>query len=360
MGVNESSSSFAETTSQSSTTNFVPNCALLLSSPKFMPFFRASSKKPNFVAPNIIVIGEVVQRAAVTAADKCFTLLHLFASQNPLLKEVLSLPNKFHSFCHQVRCTNYRNVKTLQNHNFAAVLPGDSMAGLVVANGISNFLNLYNTLLVVRLVLTWFPNSPAAIVSPLSTICDPYLNIFRGLIPPLGGTLDLSPILAFLVLNAFTSTASALPAELPVTEANQENPSSSARFSHLSASQKKWVRRLQGNRTKSSKGEQNETKKERGHFSVSQGLGLLAVISPLYIDRREEDDSEEDEAFNFDSWLPLLLIVLILAITASLFLERRLARFDPYWIHRVGGSSGGILVILMILALVLKCKSASA
>jgi YggT family protein len=50
-------------------------------------------------------------------------------------------------------------------------------------------------------VLTWFPNPPEAIVAPLSTVCDPYLNLFRGVIPPLGGTLDLSPILAFLVLN---------------------------------------------------------------------------------------------------------------------------------------------------------------
>jgi len=58
----------------------------------------------------------------------------------------------------------------LSNHNFAAVLPGDSVAGLVVANGIINFLNIYNTLLVVRLVLTWFPNSPPAIVSPLRYI----------------------------------------------------------------------------------------------------------------------------------------------------------------------------------------------
>lgn len=41
------------------------------------------------------------------------------------------------------------------------------MAGLVVANGILNFLNIYNTLLIVRLVLTWFPNAPSAIVSPL-------------------------------------------------------------------------------------------------------------------------------------------------------------------------------------------------
>ena len=58
-------------------------------------------------------------------------------------------------------------MRSVGNHNFAAVLPGDSVAGLVVANGVSNFLNIYNTLLIVRLVLTWFPNAPPSIVSPL-------------------------------------------------------------------------------------------------------------------------------------------------------------------------------------------------
>jgi hypothetical protein len=38
-------------------------------------------------------------------------------------------------------------------------------------------------------------------VLPRRTLCDPYLNLFRGLIPPLGGTIDLSPILAFIVLD---------------------------------------------------------------------------------------------------------------------------------------------------------------
>lgn len=33
------------------------------------------------------------------------------------------------------------------------------------------------------------------------TIADPYLNLFRGIIPPIGGTLDLSPILAFVTLS---------------------------------------------------------------------------------------------------------------------------------------------------------------
>jgi YggT family protein len=51
-------------------------------------------------------------------------------------------------------------------HCFAAVL-GDSVAAVVVSNGINNFLSLYNTVLVVRLVLTWFPNTPPAIAGPL-------------------------------------------------------------------------------------------------------------------------------------------------------------------------------------------------
>ena len=35
-----------------------------------------------------------------------------------------------------------------------------------------------------------------------------------GIIPPLGGTLDFSPILAFVTLNFFTSSAAALPCEV--------------------------------------------------------------------------------------------------------------------------------------------------
>lgn len=88
------------------------------------------------------------------------------------------------------------------------------------------------------------------------------------------------------------------------------------------------------------------------------GVTVVAVLSPLYIDRREVEDSELDEApVSFEAWLPILLLVLTSAIGLSLFLDRGLTRFDPYWIHRVGGSSGGILFILLLLALVLKCKA---
>ncbi|GFZ01042.1 YGGT family protein [Actinidia rufa] len=88
-----------------------------------------------------------------------------------------------------------------------------------------------------------------------STLCDPYLNIFRGLIPSLGGTLDLLPILAFLVLNAFTSTVAALPTELSPTGISQELPTSCTTTYNLSTSQQKWMRRLYGSRRTSSSGD---------------------------------------------------------------------------------------------------------
>ena len=67
---------------------------------------------------------------------------------------------------------------------------------------LSTFVYLYSSLLIIRVLLTWFPtvnwyNQPFA---ALSQICDPYLNLFRSIIPPLGG-MDFSPILAFIALN---------------------------------------------------------------------------------------------------------------------------------------------------------------
>jgi len=96
---------------------------------------------------------------------------------------------------------------------FAALLPGGGVGEEVFVSSITSFLNIYNTVLVARLLCTWFPQVPQQIVGPLATLSDPYLGAFRGLIPPLGG-LDLSPILAFTVLNVHQSGAAALPAEL--------------------------------------------------------------------------------------------------------------------------------------------------
>ena len=63
-------------------------------------------------------------------------------------------------------------------------------------------IGIYNALLIIRILLTWFPNLDTTnpILTTLFSITDPYLNVFRGVIPPIGG-LDLSPILAFISLS---------------------------------------------------------------------------------------------------------------------------------------------------------------
>jgi YggT family protein len=63
-------------------------------------------------------------------------------------------------------------------------------------------LSIYTLVLLVRVLLTWFPNLDWSnpVLSSVSAITDPYLNVFRGLIPPIGG-LDLSAIVAFLALQ---------------------------------------------------------------------------------------------------------------------------------------------------------------
>ena len=67
---------------------------------------------------------------------------------------------------------------------------------------LSDTLRIYSFLLLIRVLLTWFPSIDwnNGILSALCSITDPYLNIFRGVIPPIGG-LDISSILAFLLLN---------------------------------------------------------------------------------------------------------------------------------------------------------------
>lgn len=63
-------------------------------------------------------------------------------------------------------------------------------------------LEIYTLILLVRVLLSWFPNLDWSnpVLATVSSITDPYLNAFRGLIPPIGG-LDLSAILAFIALQ---------------------------------------------------------------------------------------------------------------------------------------------------------------
>lgn len=76
-------------------------------------------------------------------------------------------------------------------------------------------LSIYLLVLVVRVLLSWFPNLDWSnpLLAGVSAITDPYLNAFRGLIPPVGG-LDLSALLAFLALQLGQSLLASASASL--------------------------------------------------------------------------------------------------------------------------------------------------
>jgi YggT family protein len=60
----------------------------------------------------------------------------------------------------------------------------------------------YTLMLAVRLIASWF--SAIAfhpVIQLIGRFTDPYLNVFRKVIPPIGGALDLSPLLGFFTLQ---------------------------------------------------------------------------------------------------------------------------------------------------------------
>ena len=65
--------------------------------------------------------------------------------------------------------------------------------------------NAYTTIIFVYVIMSWLPNTSSGIVGDvyriLGKICDPYLNIFKRFIPPIGGVVDITPIIALLVLQ---------------------------------------------------------------------------------------------------------------------------------------------------------------
>lgn len=64
--------------------------------------------------------------------------------------------------------------------------------------------DVYSMLIFVYVMLSWFPTD-RGILADINTvfgkICDPYLNLFKKFIPPIGGMVDVSPIVALLVLQ---------------------------------------------------------------------------------------------------------------------------------------------------------------
>lgn len=64
--------------------------------------------------------------------------------------------------------------------------------------------NVYSIVIFVYVLLSWFPTDRgilADINNALAKVCDPYLDLFKKLIPPIGGMVDITPIIALLVLQ---------------------------------------------------------------------------------------------------------------------------------------------------------------
>jgi YggT family protein len=63
---------------------------------------------------------------------------------------------------------------------------------------------IYSWILFVYVLLTWIPNKTGwlgTINTVLESISEPYLKLFRKIIPPIGGVVDITPIIGFIVLQ---------------------------------------------------------------------------------------------------------------------------------------------------------------
>ena len=82
------------------------------------------------------------------------------------------------------------------------------MIVLTLLTSLISVLKIYILLLSMRVTLTWFPsiNWYTQPFYTLIKLTNPYLRLFKGLLPALFG-LDISPILAFLFIEALIDIA---------------------------------------------------------------------------------------------------------------------------------------------------------
>jgi len=102
---------------------------------------------------------------------------------------------------------------------------GDESVGfLVLADAASSvqsfvsvFIGVYVLLLFAYIITSWIPGGASPTVERirqfLYDVCEPYLRIFRRVIPPLG-PLDLSPIVGIFALYILGRLVNALIGEL--------------------------------------------------------------------------------------------------------------------------------------------------
>lgn len=76
----------------------------------------------------------------------------------------------------------------------------------MLSSFLSHFIQIFFQILIfaifARVILSWMRIAPHGFLFRLLVeSTEPILKIFRRIIPPLGGVLDISPILAFLAID---------------------------------------------------------------------------------------------------------------------------------------------------------------
>lgn len=67
---------------------------------------------------------------------------------------------------------------------------------------VNTLFTFYFIIIILRCFLSWIPNLDwySQPLKTISLLTDPFLNIFRKIIPPIGG-IDISPIIAIILLQ---------------------------------------------------------------------------------------------------------------------------------------------------------------
>ena len=77
-----------------------------------------------------------------------------------------------------------------------------------IASYVSALFTVFIILIFIRVLLSWVPRMPlnpiiTGVVGFVNEVTDPYLNIFRRMLPPVGGgkmAIDLGPMIGILIL----------------------------------------------------------------------------------------------------------------------------------------------------------------
>ncbi|GGA16829.1 YggT family protein [Psychrobacillus lasiicapitis] len=72
---------------------------------------------------------------------------------------------------------------------------------ILFLNLLNQAVTIYTYALIIYILMSWVPSiQQSAVGRFLGRICDPYLDIFRKIIPPIG-MIDISPIVAIFALR---------------------------------------------------------------------------------------------------------------------------------------------------------------